>query len=98
LGRSCDETCDTNYGGFDQRTIYYTGKPSEGAGTLANCQTVLLALGITTAPTATYRRDGKGLGCHVMSSGETYWLDERQGPFDAGDSFYNVRRACACVQ
>lgn len=97
-GLSCDETCDTNYGGFDQRTIKYTGKPSEGVGTLANCQTVLVALGITTVPTASYRPDGLGLGCHVALNGTSWWLDDRQGPFDAGDSLYGVRRACACVR
>lgn len=97
VGLSCDEACDTSYGGFDVRTIYYTGKPSEGAGTLANCQTVLLALGISTAPVATYRADGLGLGCHLFANGAAYWLDQRQGPFDSGDSLYYVRRACACA-
>jgi len=96
-GLSCDETCDTNYGGFDPGTIKYTGKPSEGVGTLANCQTVLVALGITTVPTASYRADGLGLGCHVALNGTSWWLDDRQGPFDAGDSLFGVRRACACV-
>jgi len=97
-GLSCDESCDTYYGGFDQRTIYYTGKPSEGAGSLANCKTVLLALGVTTVPIATYRPDGLGLGCHVRGDGSTIWLDDRQGPFDAGDSLYGARRACACAR
>jgi hypothetical protein len=96
-GLSCDETCDSGYGGFDWRTIFYTGKPSEG-GSLANCQTVLLALGITTPPTATYRPDGLGLGCHVRASGTTLWLDDRQGPFDSGDSLFGVQRACACAR
>jgi hypothetical protein len=94
-GVSCDEACDTSYGGFDPRTIFYTGKPSEG-GSLVNCHTVLVALGISTAPMASYRPDGLGLGCHVLN-GATYWLDQRQGPFDSGDSLYSVRRACACA-
>ena len=97
-GASCDQTCDAGHGGFDSRTIYYTGEPREG-GSLANCQTVLFALGVTTAPMGGYRPDGLGLGCHVFNSGASYWIDDRQdGPFDSGDSYFAARRACACVR
>ena len=97
FGASCDVACDTNYGGFDQRTIFYTGEPREG-GSLANCRTVLLALGITAAPSASYRPDGLGLGCHLWNTGATYWIDDRQsGPFASGDSYFAARRVCACA-
>jgi hypothetical protein len=95
--RSCDTACGA-HGGADVRAASLVGTTSQG-GSLDSCAHILPALGVATAPLRAFRTDSYGIGCHVWSSGETYWLDDPSPLYSASVAApLNARAACACAR
>ena len=94
---NCNATCAA-HGGVDARAASLIGTKSQG-GSLASCARILPALGATTLPLRAYRSDAYGLGCHVWSTGATYWLDDPSPVYSASSLVpLSARVSCACVR
>jgi hypothetical protein len=95
--RSCDSAC-AGHGGADVRAASLVGTTSQG-GSLDSCAHVLPALGVAKVPLSALRTDSYGLGCHVWSTGETYWLDDPSPLYSPSVvAPLNARMACGCVR
>lgn len=94
---SCASTC-TEHGGANPRAASLIGTTSQG-GRLSNCRRVLFALGVMQPPQRALREDGYGLGCHLWSSGETFWLDDPSPRYSASSpGLYSARVSCGCAR
>lgn len=94
---SCESTC-AGHGGWNPRAASLIGTTSQG-GRLSNCRRVLFALGVMQPPQRAQREDNLGLGCHIWSNGETFWLDDpspRYSPRSPG--VYTARVSCGCMR
>lgn len=91
VGESCTTVC-AERGGVDLNGVTAVGTASQG-GSLAECATLLTALGITKAPTVAFRVDGRGLGCHLYSQ-SPYWLTSPLAEPADQSSFANL--VCSC--
>jgi hypothetical protein len=70
----------------------FVGTTAQG-GSVAECQQLLVLLGVTVAPFSG-TRDDVGLGCHLYDE-EAYWLEEPDFTSDA--SVPEARIVCACL-
>lgn len=89
---SCNQLCST-HGGFDTNANSYVGSSSQG-GSLANCQRVLSALGASGTAASGRRPGGPGLGCHIWSDGQPWWLTSPDATPDV--AIPEARIACGC--
>ena len=85
----CTSTCST-HGGYNDATRDYVGS----AGSDANCEAVLDALGLTLGSSVYSGSWGTGIGCGYDSDPDR-WRDTSPAT-TAGASFTSVIRACAC--
>jgi len=96
-GASCASAC-SEHGGPHPRAPSLIGTSSQG-GRLGNCRRVLFALGVMQPPQAAQRDDNYGLGCHLWSSGETFWLDDPSPRFAASSpGLFTARVSCGCMR
>jgi hypothetical protein len=94
---SCNSACSA-HGGVDVRAASLVGTTSQG-GSLNSCAHILPALGVATNPLRAFRTDSYGLGCHVWSTGETYWLDDPSPLYSPSVvAPRNARMACGCAR
>lgn len=87
VGQSCDTVCTTR-GGYNAATHSYAGS----GGTIANCQSVMTALGGTGT---VGNNPGSRLGCAWMDAINVYQWTSPMGT-DGATSHPSWRRACAC--
>ena len=98
-GTSCNAQC-ASHGGYDNNAQSHVGTTEQG-GSVADCRAILNALVGPGEVGAATRDDGNGLGCHVWSDGDYYWLEDPSAHFDPSVAFPSgsqVRIACGCLR
>lgn len=93
-GASCNTEC-APHGGYDTRATSYIGTESQG-GSYEECDAILDLLGRSSRLGEGKRDDDYGLGCHVWTDGDLWWLNTPQ--FRPSVSASGVRIVCGCIR
>lgn len=91
-GNSCTQICSSRGGCDIAGTRDYAGS----GGTDARCVAVLNALSMDSGGIDAYGNSSYHTGCGLLNGAEVYRMRWKDGTTNCGDSFANVRRACAC--